>query len=199
VTAPPTVTALRARARGRVEIEIDGARWRVVPLEAVHRAGLFVGVTLERNRARELRREIRRLESLEIALGALRRRDHTAASLQARLARRGVATADRDTTLAALRRTRLVDDERFAHSRSASLAERGAGDQLIAADLEQHGVPPDIVVESIALLEAERLRAERIVRSRGLTPKTLRALAAKGFAEASLEGLVAQMEDEAVG
>ena len=39
----PVVTALRARGRGRVAVELDGAPWRTVPLEAVYAAGLAVG------------------------------------------------------------------------------------------------------------------------------------------------------------
>ncbi len=69
----PVVTALRASGRGRVEIELDGARWRVVPLEAVHRAGLAVGGTLGRASARALRDEMRRQQALASRSGTLRR------------------------------------------------------------------------------------------------------------------------------
>ena len=37
------VSALRAEPRGRVAVELDGASWRVLPAEAVIRAGLAVG------------------------------------------------------------------------------------------------------------------------------------------------------------
>ena len=37
------VTALRELPRGRVEVELDGAPWRVLPVDAVVRAGLGVG------------------------------------------------------------------------------------------------------------------------------------------------------------
>lgn len=196
---PPTVTALRSLGRGRVEIELDGVRWRVVPVDALHRAGLSVGVTLERQRARELRRELRRHESLEVAVRALRCRDHTTASLEARLEQRGIGVAQRASTLETLARAGVVDDERFAHARAAGLAARGCGDLLIAADLDLRGVSPSLACEAIAGIEAESVRAERLVDARGLTPKTLRTLVAKGFSEASLEVFVAKVESGEIG
>ena len=91
VMGDPVVTALRARGPGRVAVELDGAPWRVVPLEAVYGAGLAVGGTLDRPTARTLGRELRRLGAQAVALRALRARDHTAASLEQRLAARGTA------------------------------------------------------------------------------------------------------------
>ena len=40
----PTVTALRDDRRGRVAVELDGAPWRVLPLDVVARAGIAVRV-----------------------------------------------------------------------------------------------------------------------------------------------------------
>ena len=62
------VTALRATSPGRVRVELDGAHWRVLPLEAVVRAGLAAGVELDRPRARLLSRELRRLGALDAAI-----------------------------------------------------------------------------------------------------------------------------------
>lgn len=193
----PVVTALRARGGDRVEVELDGVRWRVVPLEAVHRAGLAVGETLGRARARALRTELRRRQALDAALGTLQRREHTTSSLEQRLERRGVAPADRRQAVDTLTRAGLVDDERFAHARAAQLATRGSGDLLIADDLERHGVAAPLVREAIDALEPESARAATIVARRGLTSATVRRLAARGFDEASLEPFVAEMRDGA--
>lgn len=193
------VTSLRAVRNGRVSIELDGAPWRVVQLEAVYRAGLVVGEELGRQRARALRREIRRYEALTAALGAMHRRDHTAASLAERLERRGVRAMERSEAVDALERAGIVDDVRFATARAETLARRGAGDLLIADDLERHGVDPAGARDAIDALEPESARAARLARARGLTPKTLRSLAAKGFSEASLEPLVADLEATALG
>jgi SOS response regulatory protein OraA/RecX len=195
----PTVTALRPAGRGRVAVDLDGSRWRVVPAEAAHRAGLAEGLELDRERLRLLRRELRRAQALEAALGSLRHRDHTRASLAGRLERRGVAPAERERAIETVARAGLVDDARFAHGRAAALAARGAGDRLIAADLERQGVGRELVEAALAGLEPELERAQRIVERRGRAQRTLRFLAAKGFTSDSLDVLVADLGEEAVG
>ena len=137
----PVVTALRARGPGRVAVELDGEPWRVVPLEAVYGAGLVVGGPLDRTKARALGRELRRLGAQAVARRALRTRDHTAASLEQRLAVRGTPATVRRDTVEAAQRAGLVDDRRFAMQRAEQLASRGSGDLLIGDDLERQGVP----------------------------------------------------------
>ncbi len=197
--ARPVVTALRACRSGRVEVDLDGAHWRVVPAEAVHRAGLAVGVQLDRPRARMLGRELRRLRALELALRALERRDHTTAELEQRLSQRGVAPVDRERTIAVLDNAGLVSDARFAADRAGQLAGRGSGDLLIADDLERRGVAPDVVRAVLEALEPEAERAARIVAARGVSLRTLRALGGKGFSEAALEPFIAHLDDGALG
>ncbi len=104
----------------------------------------------------------------------------------------------RRETLESAQRAGLVDDRRFARDRSELLAARGAGDQLIAVDLEQRGVPEADIREALDLLEPEPQRAARIVESRGRTPRTARHLAAKGFSEDALEPLVAELAADAL-
>ena len=195
----PTVTALRARSPDRVAIDLDGEPWRVVPYEAVIRAGLAVGRELDRTRARELRRTLRRLEAQGVAVRALRSRDHTRASLERRLTERGTAPAVLSQTLEAVERAGLVDDQRFAAARAALLAARGAGDLLIADDLERQGVSVDLARAAIAALAPERVRAESIIEARGRSQRTARQLAAKGFSEESLEALVADLATDRLG
>ena len=43
---------------------LDGESWRTLPAEVVLRAGLDVGVELDRERARRVRRELRRHEAM---------------------------------------------------------------------------------------------------------------------------------------
>ena len=119
------VTALRAAGRDRVAVELDGREWRVLPLEAVVRAGLTVDRELDRIQLRTLARERRRLTALTVAARALRQRSFSARGIDERLRHRGVAPAQRARTVETLQRTGLVDDERFATSRAVSLAERG--------------------------------------------------------------------------
>ena len=197
--AVPVVTALRARGPGRVAVELDGAPWRVVPLEAVYGAGLVVGGTLDRPTARTLGRELRRLGAQAVALRVLRARDHTAASLEQRLAARGTSATVRRDTVEAAQRAGLVDDRRFALQRAEQLAARGSGDLLIGDDLERQGVPPELVRLAIAALEPEADRAGTIVEARGSSPKTARYLASRGFSEAALETIIANLAADAIG
>jgi SOS response regulatory protein OraA/RecX len=182
-----TITALRAARPGRVEVELDGAPWRTLPVEAVLRAGLAAGRLLDRPRARLLRRELRRLEALSAAGRALRGRDLAAAELAHRLERAGVAPAPRAETLAVLDRAGLVDDRRFAFDRSAALAERGYGDAWIRWDLERRGVAAELVESAIAGLADESSRVERVLEERGGGPRVARLLARRGFGEDAVE------------
>ena len=199
MTAAPVVTGIRQAGRGRVAVELDGAPWRVLPAEPVLAAGLHTGVVLDRDRARRLRAELRRVEARNAALAALGRRDHTAAGLTARLAARGVASATRAATVETLGRAGLVDDARFARDRAAVLAERGAGDAMIRDDLERQGVPRELADDAVAGLEPESGRAARIVEAQGNTPRTLRRLAAKGFGREALEPFVADVYETELG
>ena len=190
----PEVTALRAAGRGRVAVELDGTAWRVLPLEAVLAAGLAEGVPLDRRRARRLAQELRRGRAAGLALRALGRRDLTRARLDERLARGGVAPADRAETVARLERVGLVDDGRLAHGRAEALAARGWGDARIRDDLERQGVPADAARAAVEALEPEGDRAARLVSAAGASPQTLRRLARAGFAEDSLDPFVADVE-----
>ena len=184
----PVVTALRARGPGRVAVELDGAPWRVVPLEAVYGAGLAVGGdarpadgTAARARAAAARRPGRG------SAGAARARPHGGVARAAARRAGHVGVAVRRDTVEAAQRAGLVDDRRFAIQRAEQLASRGSGDLLIGDDLERQGVPPELVRLAIAALEPEAARADAIVAARGTSPKTARYLASRGFSEAALE------------
>ena len=187
----PRVTALRPERRGRIAVELDGERWRTVPVDVAATAGLVVGRELDRSTLRELRRALRRFEALAAATKTLRHRDASAKRLAQRLEAASVAPAARADALDVLERAGLVDDARFAERRADGLAERGFGDEAIRHDLEQQGVPAEFREQAIAALPAETGRAVAIVARRGPGPKTARYLAAKGFGEDSVEAALA--------
>ena len=193
-----TVTALRER-HGLVAIELDGGPWRTVPVAAAAEARLTVGCSLDRERARALGRALRRHRARDTAVRAVARRDHSRATLDARLERAGVRESERIETIEAAARAGLVDDARFAEARAQQLASRGAGDLLVLDDLERNGVDDATARASLASLEPEPDRAARIVASRGVSERTLRYLASRGFSEESLDGLVADLESRALG
>jgi SOS response regulatory protein OraA/RecX len=170
-----------------VDVELDGAPWRTLPLEPVLRAGLARGTPLDRPRARALARELRRARALAAAGRALRRQDLPARALEERLERAGVAPAGRREAVETLERVGVVDDDRFALARAAGLAERGYGDAAIRWDLEGRGVGAETIEAAVATLAPERERAEAWLARRGGGAKALAALARRGFAEDALD------------
>jgi SOS response regulatory protein OraA/RecX len=184
----PTVTAVRERRRD-VAVELDGAPWRTLPLDVVARAGVVVGVELDRPRLRTIRRELRRAEALQAATRALRTRDLSRRALAERLARRA-APAARDEALATLERAGLVDDGRVAETRASALAARGYGDAAIRHDLAVRGLEPAEIERAVATLKPETARAAAVITRRGTGPKTARHLAARGFGEDAIEAAV---------
>jgi regulatory protein len=186
------VTALRSVGRGRgVEVELDGAPWRTLPLEVVVQAGLARGRALDRPQLRLLRRELRRHEALRASATALRRRDLSTHELDERLRRRDVAPADRETAIGVLRSAGLVEDGRVARSRARVLAERGYGDAAIGADLERRGIERETAEVALAELEPEGKRAAALVARRGRGVATARLLARRGFGEDAVEAAMA--------
>ena len=185
----PRVTALVAEPRDRVRVELDGEPWRRLPTAAVVGARLAVGTELDRPRARTLRRELRRIEALAVATGALASRDRSTAGVAARLERRGVAPGERASVLEALEQAGYLDDARFAASRATSLAARGYGDEAIRFDLEREGVATETIGEALGRVAPEPERAAEIVARSGRSAKTARRLAAKGFAAETVESL----------
>jgi SOS response regulatory protein OraA/RecX len=179
-----------------VAVELDGMPWRTVPVDVVLAAGLHVGLTLDRERLRVLRRELRSREALSTAARLLTRRDLSVSGLSDELERRRVAPAVRRETVSRLLDAGALDDERLANRRAEVLAARGAGNLLIRADLEARGLPTALVDDAIAALAGEEERARRIVAGRGATATTGRHLARKGFSEdaieAALDGAIAQ-------
>jgi regulatory protein len=186
----PVVTGLREDHRGRVAVELDGAPWRLLPVEVVVRSGLAEGRSLDRAALRMVRRELRRAEALAVATRALRTRDLTQRELQARLERRGVDEPVARDSVAALQAAGLVDDARLARSRAERLGERGYGDAAIRHDLEQRGVAGAVIEEALQSLALETIRAGSIIEERGPGPRTARYLAARGFAADVVEAAV---------
>ncbi len=181
------ITALRSRPPGRVAVELDGAPWRVLPVDVAVSVGLAVGERLDRARLRALRRELRRHEALATAAGALRHRDLSKQALDARLARRSVAPLERAETLQVLERAGIVDDARFGATRARILAERGWGDAAIRADLEQQAVSGDLIGPALEALVPEAERAQALMVRRGRGVATARWLARKGFGDDAIE------------
>ena len=184
-----TVTSLRERKRGKVEVELDGEPWRVLPATAVVRAELRVGRRLDRESARLLARELRRAEALARATRALSSRDRSRGELAVRLEEAGVSEAARDEALTSLEAAGLLDDTRVAESRARELARRGYGDSAIRSDLRLRRISSETAATAIEGLEPEAERALRALDGKERTPTMLRRLASRGFSRDTLEEL----------
>jgi regulatory protein len=138
-------------------------------------------------------------DAYECALRALHHRDRTELEVDEHLRDRGFSEGDRAWALGTLRRTGLVDDERFAYARAASLAERGAGNTLIRARLAAAGVSDEIVDGALEAVAEEAMRARRIVERRGCSPKTARYLYGKGFSDDVIRAVIAKGDDGELG
>lgn len=183
----PTVTALRENCRGQVAVELDGAPWRVLPVEVVVRSELTEGRALDRAALRVVRRELRRSEALAVAGRALRARDLSRGRLAERLEQRAVSPAAAAESLATLERAGLLDDQRVAQTRARALAERGWGDEAIRHRLRSEALQETVVEDAVAALEPERERARPLIARRGTGPRTARYLAGRGFGEEAVE------------
>jgi SOS response regulatory protein OraA/RecX len=186
-----TVTALRERKRGKVEVELDGNSWRVLPATVVVRAELRVGRRLDRESARLLARELRRAKALTRATRALSARDRSRGELEARLTDAGVSESAREDAMSSLEASGLVDDVRVAESRARDMVRRGYGDAAIRSDLRSRRIDTETITAAVDDLEPETERAARFVAGKELTPPLLRRLAARGFSRETLEDLAA--------
>jgi SOS response regulatory protein OraA/RecX len=193
----PTVTALRERKRGPVAVELDGRPWRVLPADAIVRAGLAVGRRLDRSTARELGRELRRAKALAAASRSLAASDRSQRALEQRLTRAGHSAAAREAAIATLAGAGLLDDARLAESRAEQLARRGYGDAAIRADLRKRLVASDTAADAVDGLEPEFDRARRLLEGETVTPAVLRRLASRGFSRDTIEEVASAFAQEA--
>jgi regulatory protein len=142
-------------------------------------------------------------DPIDIAARALRTRDRSRRDLDARLERAGVEGEARAQALETLERVGYLDEERFAVTRAATLAARGHGDASIRHELEEEGIPPEVVEVALDQLEPERDRALRLAASVSEMPAEVRRLAGRlrrlGFSEDALEAAVGTFAEDECG
>ena len=133
--------------------------------------------------------------AVDVAARALARRDRSETDVRRILARKGVSDVEAEEALERLRGLGALDDARFAAGRATGLAERGYGDAGIAARLARDGVEREHVDAAIGALAPERDRAAALVARRGVTLRTARWLAGRGFSSDSIESGVPGIAD----
>ena len=194
--APPRLTAVRRARPGRVALEVDGERWRIVPDEVVLRCGLAPGVELDRPRIRVLRRELRRAEALGLAARTVARRDVSSRRLRERLLARGVGLELAEGAVATLASAGAVDDARSAGSRARALAGRGWGDAAVTARLAAEGFAPPDMEAAVASLDPERARAEALAATVDDARAAWKLLARRGFADETIEDVAGLLDSD---
>lgn len=134
--------------------------------------------------------------ALDVAARAIERRDRSARTLRERLGAAGVRPDDAERAIERLRQAGVVDDSRLARRRAAALAERGLGDEAIAARLAAEGIDVDARRAALSALEPEERRAVEIARlEAGRPPRTVAArLARRGFGEEAVETALAWLD-----
>jgi regulatory protein len=173
-----------------VLVELDGEPWRALPDDVVFAAAISAGEELDRPRLRQLRRALRRAEAMDAAVRALSRRELSAHEVDERLRHRGITPRERAETVAALRETGLVADQRAAGSRARVLAERGLGDAAIRHDLSRRGIASGLIEAAFAELVPEAERAKQLSATLGRGTRAARTLTRRGFSAESIEGAV---------
>lgn len=129
-------------------------------------------------------------DPLEVAARALRRRDRSRQDVDDRLQKAGIDDVARAETLERLEQIGYLDENRFARSRAATLADRGHGDTAIRADLEQQGVEAERIEAALDGLQPEHERAAALVERLGASVRTAGHLLRKGFAPELVEELL---------
>jgi SOS response regulatory protein OraA/RecX len=161
------------------------------------RCGLAPDVALDRQRLREIRRELLRADALGAAARVLARRDVSERRLRERLASRGVHADAAESAVAALASAGAVDDARLAHARATSLSERGWGDVAIGARLEQEGLSSELVTSALAALPPESSRATGIAARSPDRGTVWRQLARRGFSPEAIEDALGLLDEGA--
>ncbi len=154
-SAPPSpgiVTAIQTQTRDqeRVSVFIDGAFAFGLGREVADMAGLAVGDDLDSEGIRDLLAGETRHRALSTALVYLAHRPRSEGEIRTRLQRDDHDPETIEATLPRLRDWHYVDDSDFARRWVENRDEhRPRGTRLLATELRQKGVDPEVIAEAI--------------------------------------------------
>lgn len=148
----PRITALEhdPRRPGTVRLEIDGARFGVVPGELVSSAGLVVGRSIDETLQQRLSSAADIEAAYRTALRCLELRSYARSDLARRLARKGHPRQAVETALERVAVLGLLDDEAYARGYVRTRAARGRGPSRLIRDLLAMGVQRSLIDRAIA-------------------------------------------------
>ena len=148
----PRITALEhdPRRPGAVRLEIDGARFGVVPGELVSSAGLVVGRLIDETLQQRLSTAADIEAAYRTALRCLELRSYARSDLARRLTRKGHPRPAVEAALERVAVLGLLDDEAYARSYVRTRAARGRGPSRLIRDLLAMGVQRSLIDRAIA-------------------------------------------------
>ncbi len=169
----PVITKIASQKKSgvRVSVFVDDTFLAGVSRKALRTLGIAVGQEV----GQELRQRIIYQSAYESALASLTRRDHSGAEIRRKLAQKRFDREIVDAVLQELKRNQFVDDQRFARGWvERRTAFRPRGRRLLAVELEQRGVPEEIIRNVLDEFSPDE-ESEALV---GLIHKKLRELRA---------------------
>ena len=169
----PTVTQISEHPRkpGRYIIDVDGAEFAVVNVDALTEAKVRIGVVIDDVRAAQLKEAGEVVETYDRALNLLAFRARSARELGRRLMEKGASAATVDKVIDRLRDVGLIDDADFARQLARSKVSSGASRRRLHQELFKRGVARDVADAAVAeVLEEEDVDqvaiAEQVARKR---------------------------------
>jgi len=129
-----------SRPSGFVAVEVDGARFAVLPVERVRALGLEPGRALDEGLALEVERAGAAEAAYRAAVRLLAARGRSVQEVVNRLRRRGLRPDAVTEAVGRLEVAGWLNDAGFAESFARARAERGFGRSRILADLTGRGV-----------------------------------------------------------
>jgi len=145
------ITALKPDPRhsARLQVFLDGRRWRVIPVAAA--AGLRVGMSLDSAAQRQIEDRSSEADALQRVGRLLVERPRSEAEVRQRLERAGTAPETIDQVVRRLRRSGDLDDGSFARvwvENRMTFRPRGAA--LLRAELRRKGVASTEIDSALA-------------------------------------------------
>jgi len=169
----PTVTQISEHPRkpGRYIIDVDGAEFAVVNVEALTESKVRIGVVIDDLCAAQLREAGEVVETYDRALNLLAFRARSERELGRRLMEKGASAATVQKVVEKLRDVGLIDDSDFARQVARSKVSGGASKRRLHQELFRRGVARDVADAAVAeVLEEENVDqmaiAERVARKR---------------------------------
>jgi regulatory protein len=152
------ITALKQQKRNhqRVNVYLDGSF--AFGLTRTIAAWLQVGQEINDEKIAQLKVEDGREIAYQKALNLLNYRPRTSEEIRKKLHKKEINDADIEYVLKRLQRSKLIDDEAFAHAWVENRSDmRPRGKRALAYELRQRGIESNIIEKAIESVDEEEL------------------------------------------